>query len=202
MGTKGYNRADAGDNLSYVFDAFVNKEISGRPCVFLSHKREDKAACRIIAEYFKEAEIDYYLDEDDRNLQYASQAGDPLKITECIKNGIKKSTHMMVVISEKTYKSQWVPFEVGYGHASILDQEDLNSKSNNLKLSVLTLKDISDSALPDYLQVGHIIRGTNSLNEYIQQITEILEKSLLNEGRIIPSYNQNHPLDGVLNWKK
>ena len=37
---------------------------AGRHCVFLSHKKEDKNECRKIAEYLKEAEVDYYLGEN------------------------------------------------------------------------------------------------------------------------------------------
>lgn len=199
---KGFNKAIPLENIGWILEAFSNKEIADRPCVFLSHKREDKEACREIAKYFEDAGIDYYLDEDDNKLQVASAAGDPIKITECIKNGIDECTHMMVVISEKTYRSQWVPFEVGYGHASILDQDHLRSKDNRLKLAVLTLKDISEKSLPDYLRVGHIIRGTQTLNDYIAKITGKLEKSLLFEGRISSNMKENHPLDNVLNYQK
>lgn len=75
-----------------------------------------KNECRKIAEYLKQAEIDYYLDELDNELQIAARENDPIKITKSIKEGIKNSSNMLVVVSEKTYKSQWVPFEVGYGH--------------------------------------------------------------------------------------
>ncbi|WP_160366936.1 TIR domain-containing protein [Sphingobacteruim zhuxiongii] len=140
------------------------------------------------------------MDEEDDRLQHASSIGDPIQITESIKNGIKKSTHMMVVVSDKTYKSLWVPFEVGYGHASILDQEKLKNQNDRIKLSVLTLKDIAEKALPDYLQVGYLIKGTKSLNEYISKITDRLEKSLINESRIFSNSQMKHPLDSVLNW--
>jgi hypothetical protein len=109
---------------------------------------------------------------------------------------------MLVVVSEKTYRSQWVPFEIGYGHSAILDKGlEEGIKENKIKLSVLILKDISEKSLPDYLQVGNIIRGTKSLNDYISKITNKLEKSLINETRIFASNQSSHPLDNVLNWK-
>lgn len=109
---------------------------------------------------------------------------------------------MLVVVSEKTYKSQWVPFEVGYGHAAILDQglED-NMEIAKVRLSILTLKDIAEKSLPDFMQVGNVIRGTKSLNTYIASITGRLEKSLVNESRVFSNSMQKHPLDDVLNWK-
>lgn len=196
---KGFNKADSIERAVWRYVS-ENNEIRNRPCVFLSHKKEDKPACRKVASYFENAGIDYYLDEEDNELQYAVSVNDPIKITESIKNGIKESTHMMVVVSDKTYKSLWVPFEVGYGHASILDQEKLTLERNRIKLSVLTLKDIAEKTLPDYLQVGYLVKGTKSLNEYISKITDRLEKSLINENRIFSNSMRQHPLDNVLNW--
>ena len=50
---KGYNKADAREKLSWVLES---KGVKERPCVFLSHKKEDKAECRKIAEYLKNAD--------------------------------------------------------------------------------------------------------------------------------------------------
>lgn len=196
---KGYNKADWSEKISWLFES---KSVKERPCVFLSHKKEDKTECRRIAEYFKNAEVDYYLDELDVALQQAASSGDPSKITESIKKGIRESSHMLVVVSEKTYKSHWVPFEVGYGHAAIVDKNlDENEEVDRIRLSILTLKDISEKSLPDFMQVGNIIRGTKSLNDYISEITGRLEKSLINESRLFSNSMQKHPLDDVLNWQ-
>lgn len=138
------------------------------------------------------------MDEEDVDLQRAASISDPIKITEAIKEGIKNSTHMLVVISEKTYSSQWVPFEVGYGQAAIIDSQ---IKKEKLKLSVLTLKDISEKTLPDFLQIAYIIKGTKSLNEYIALISNKLEKSMIYESRIFSNSQIQHPLDSILNWK-
>ncbi|GMQ29765.1 toll/interleukin-1 receptor domain-containing protein [Algoriphagus confluentis] len=194
MYSKGLNKADVFNRLNEI----LSKSGEKKPCVFLSHKNEDKLACKKIAEYLSNAGIDYYLDEEDDDLQRAASVSDPTKITEAIKKGIKNSTHMLIVISERTNHSQWVPFEVGYGQAAIIDNQ---IKTDKLKLSVLTLKDISEKTLPDFLQIAYIIKGTKSLNEYISQISNKLEKSMINELRIFSNSQLQHPLDDVLNWK-
>lgn len=197
--TKGFNKAKLWEKLSWILES---SKVQSRPCVFLSHKKEDKDECKKIAEYLQNAEIDYYLDELDPKLQQAAVNGNAYLITESIKKGIRESTHMLVVVSEKTYKSQWVPFEVGYGHSAIIDKSlEERSEDTKLKLSILTLKDLSEKSLPDFMQVGHIIRGTKSLNEYISTISNKLEKALVNESRLFSNNKLNHPLDGVLNWK-
>lgn len=190
---KGFNKAVLLDKLTWIME---DADVKSRPCVFLSHKKEDKPACRQIAKYMKDAEIDYYLDEEDPFLQNAVGSNNAHKVTECIKKGIYDSTHMLVVVSEKTYKSQWVPFEVGYGHSSLVD-----GSSDKLKLSILTLKDLSEKDLPTFMQVGNIIRGTKSLNKYISDISNKLEKSMINETKLFSHSKEKHPLDNVLNWQ-
>jgi hypothetical protein len=196
---KGYNKART---IQWLTWAFESEDVKKRPCVFLSHKSEDKAACRIIAEYFKDAEIDYYLDENDEILQSAAIAGDSFLITESIKKGIRASTHMLVVISEKTFTSPWIPFEIGYGHAAIIDKGlDEGKHADIIKLAVLTLKNISETPLPDFMKTAYIIRGTKSLNEYIAKLTHEKEEKLISEARMFSNTKSVHPLDTVLNWK-
>lgn len=191
--TKGYNKAVFDDKFNWIYES---KDVKNRPCVFLSHKKEDKPYCRVIANYLRDAEIDYYLDEKDPDLQQAVGSDNAHLITESIKKGISDSTHMLVVVSEKTYQSQWVPFEIGYGHSSLVD-----GSNDKLKLSILTLKDLSESDLPTFMQVGNIVRGTKSLNKYISSISNKLENSMINEAKLFSHSKESHPLDNVLNWK-
>lgn len=197
---KGINRASeiyktikkAFDNYGAVAESSPTNS-SKSLCIFLSHKKEDKEACLEIGKYLKDAGIDYYLDIYDENLQIAADENNPHKITECLKSGIRLSTHMMVVVSEKTIKSQWVPFEIGYGHASIVDKNLKPAESNSLlNLAFLTLKEISDLPIPDFLQIATPIRGILSLNEYLKTI-------MPSDVELRKSLDFYHPLQGVLN---
>jgi hypothetical protein len=98
---KGLNRAEVYENLEYALES---SKLKSRPYVFLSHKREDKAEYKKIADYLKDAEIDYYLDILDDNLQRAASIQNSTLITESIKNGIRKSTPMLVVVSKKNIR--------------------------------------------------------------------------------------------------
>lgn len=200
---KGYNKADRIDKILWESKAKEWYHVRTRPCVFLSHKKEDKPACREIANYLKNAGIDYYLDEEDAALQTAVQSRNPHEITESIKKGIRNSTHLLCVISEKTYKSNWVPFEVGYGHAAIIDKAMIEgSRDQKIKLSILTLKDLSEKSLPEYMQVGYIIRGTSSLNDFISELFGKSKNDLITESRMFLNTMTSHPLDNILNWQK
>lgn len=203
---KGINRASLTykviDALNKVFDDYRAVDNSSPTnsskslCIFLSHKKEDKEACLEISKYLEDAGIDYYLDIYDENLQVASDENNPFKITECLKNGIRSSSHMIVVVSEKTKDSQWVPFEIGFGHASLVDKNLKPSESSSiLDLAFLTLKEISDIPIPDFLQIATPIRGIRSLNEYLEKIKP-------SDVELKKYYNSEHSLEKILKWNK
>ena len=199
---KGENRASLPYQLKSVIDKVFDevfkyeRRLNFNLCIFLSHKKEDKEACLEIGKYLEDAGIDYYLDIYDENLQVASNENNPVKITECLKNGIRSSSHMIVVISEKTKDSQWVPFEIGYGHASIVDNNlETGESKTSLNLALLTLKEISDITIPDFLKIAEPIRGIQSLNQYLEKIKP-------SEVELRKSLDFYHPLEGILNRYK
>ena len=66
---------------------------------------------------------------------------------------------------------------------------------------MLTLKEISQSVLPEYLQIVPILRGTKSLNNFISNVLKRDESTLINERKLFAAYQSQHPLDSVLNWE-
>lgn len=179
----------------------IHRNTNHKNCVFISHKSEDKDACIRIADYLDKAGIGVYLDCHDSNLQIATANQDMHAITDCVKEGIQKSTHMLCVLSKKTYTSKWVPFEIGYGHATLRDK-DLDEVSQKWRISILRLEDFADENLPDYLKIAPDIRGNNEFNDYLNIILNSSESSLIMENRIIKAFGTySHPLEGILSFK-
>ena len=81
-----------------------------------------------------------------------------------------------------------MPWEIGYGY-------DL------VQVVGLTVKELSKSELPEYLQVVPVLRGTKSLNTYIANAIGKVENSLIKEQRIFSASTLNHPLDNILDWQ-
>lgn len=76
--------------------------------IFISHKLEDTHIALKLNLEFEKRGIKTYLDTLD------SQTSNNGKVlTEHIKNIIRNCTDIIVVMSEKTKNSQWVPFEIG-----------------------------------------------------------------------------------------
>lgn len=76
--------------------------------IFISHKQEDYAIAARLDEEFKSYNIDTYLDLIDDTITKDGKA-----LTEHIRRSLNSCTDIIVVMSEKTKLSQWVPFEVG-----------------------------------------------------------------------------------------
>jgi hypothetical protein len=166
-----------------------------KPCVFLSHLSANKKAVEAVGEYIrKEGDIDIYLDKEDFDLQLANFEDDHEAITGCIERGISNSTHILCCVTEKTVKSWWVPYEIGYAKKSSKDIATLKLQKGEIYL-------------PSFLNIGKIIFGIESLNNYITNIKTQPYKSVSNlsqeslqEGLIY--HLISHPLDDYLDYDK
>jgi hypothetical protein len=168
--------------------AKINASID-TPCIFLSHISVDKPTAIALAKYImNHGGIDVYLDIHDEELQLAVAINDPIGITDFIEQGLSHSTHIMCLVSASTVRSWWVPYELGF------------AKKAGKHLSTLKVKGEID--LPAYLEISTILRGIESLNDYLTRVRRTLEKrtaSILSEA-LIPEYAQRHPLDQYLDW--
>lgn len=156
----------------------------GIKCVFISHQRKDKAVAKAIADYIEKAGIDVYFDEYDTSINIY----DPYSVVAAIKKGIQKSTHMLCILSNNAMESKWMPWEIGYGY-------------DRTQLYGLTVKELSESRLPEDLQIVPILRGTKSLNEFLEKISGKTTWQMLTENLYIRNSMPNHPLNNYLNWK-
>lgn len=149
---KGINIAES---YNRILNNFSNRS---KPVVFLSHKSEDKDYVEAVGNYIMNAGIDIYLDKNDFNLQRAVKDEDPVKVTECIQEGISNSDYILCFVSQNTVKSWWVPYEIGYG------------KKANKGIDTLVRKDVT--YIPDYLQIENTIENISEINEYIKRIAK------------------------------
>lgn len=185
----GINRA-LSNIKNIAFESASN--LDSKPCIFLSHISVDKSSVIEIGNYImKKGGIDIYLDINDSELQEAVKNNDPYGITKFIECGLQKSTHIMCLYTENTVRSWWVPYEIGYG------------KKSNAEVSSLKLK--GEVELPAYLEIGEVLLGTKSLNEYLKKIKNRMRKSFDSTSsleNLIESFAQQHPLDKYLDWNQ
>ncbi|KEH84576.1 toll/interleukin-1 receptor domain-containing protein [Clostridium novyi] len=128
------------------------------PCIFLSHKSEDKDKVEKIAQYIMKKGIDVYFDKYDNALQEADKNNDDIGVTRCIQEGISSCTHMMCILSWATKGSWWVPYELGFGEKS------------GKGICSLKLKEIPSSEIPSYIRIKKFLKNKNDFEIYIDSL--------------------------------
>ena len=115
--------------------------------VFISHKQEDSALALSVKNAFTQYGITSYLDVLDSKI-----SGGGKEITEHIKENLNSCTDIIVVMSEETRKSWWVPFEIG-----MAAQVDMPTASFL----------VSKVELPSYLSYWPRLKNTTDIFKYI-----------------------------------
>lgn len=76
--------------------------------VFISHKDADSLQALLLKRAFEKEGVDAYLDVLDSSINGGGKA-----LTEHIKTKLNQCTDIIVLMSEATKSSWWVPFEIG-----------------------------------------------------------------------------------------
>jgi hypothetical protein len=155
---EGVNRAliNPANQIDRILESISDSSV---PCIFISYQREDEEYASEIADYIISNQIDVYIDLNDNDLRMHNQTDNPGAVTDSIRKGLNKSDYMLIIVSPSTFKSHWVPFEIGYA---------FDDKGEKMKL--LRHKGISKNTLPSYLKVKGMINGVTSLNNFIRSV--------------------------------
>ena len=141
------NRADK--SLGYI-----RAVKSDRPCVFISHKKEDQHIAIELGEFLmKTMNVDIYLDIYDPEIQEAVSVENDAKIVESIAEGLKVSNILLCVISDKTKLSWWVPYEIGM--------------ADNLGLKIASIKTKEIDDFPSFLKTKKTLNNISEVVEFI-----------------------------------
>jgi hypothetical protein len=158
---------------------------AGVKCVFISHQKRDQSEAKRVADFLIACDINVYFDEYDRDLKFSHQSTDPKAVTNCICNGVNNSSHMLVLVSQNTLYSTWVPFEIGYGF-------------EKTELATLCLKGITKDKLPDYVRTGKVVRDIYDLNKWITEFSS-QSRTILESRSTWNTYSSPfHPLTDIM----
>ena len=115
--------------------------------VFISHKNVDSLQALMLKMAFEQNGVPSYLDVLD-----ASINGGGKELTDHIRENLNTCTDIIVVMSEATKESWWVPFEIG-----------MSAQVNMPTASYLK----SDVTLPSYLSYWPRLKTTSDVNKYV-----------------------------------
>lgn len=115
--------------------------------IFISHKKEDSHVASQIAAELRSVGVGYYLDVFDDSV-----SGSGKELTNHIKANLNDCTDIIVVMSEITRFSQWVPFEVGM------------AAQNDMPTATFLQANIS---LPEFLEYWPRLKYPSDIQKYI-----------------------------------
>lgn len=115
--------------------------------IFISHKNEDSMIAKRLDFEFKSNGIDTYLDVIDEQILSDGKA-----LTDHIKKAMNECSDIVVVMSEKTKSSQWVPFEVG-----------MSAQKDMPTVTFL----VEDVALPEFLEYWPRLKSYSDVKKFI-----------------------------------
>lgn len=155
---KGTNIALLNEKARYIYEHKVMNNIERNDCVFISHRSNDSEIARSIAQDIKNAGADVYIDLDDDGLQLASIKDDAASIVNYIEKAILMCSQILVIVSDDTKESWWVPYEVGYA-----------KKSQKEIISCIVGGEVNVD-FPDYLKIERTLNNKNEFIDYVQEI--------------------------------
>lgn len=143
--------------------------------VFISHKKEDSLEASKVAIYLKAHSVESYLD-----VMENITIDDPKALTEHLKSRMHECSDLLVVLSNKTWESWWVPFEIG-----MAAEKDFPMVSY--------MKDLIKP--PEYLQYYPALKSYSDISKYVQKST-----SRINEASSFEKYGGS--LNEAVNFSK
>ena len=131
--------------------------------VFISHKKEDSVLALAIQRAFVKNGVESYLDVLDSSI-----IGGGRELTDHIKNSLNSCTDIIVVMTDSTKNSWWVPFEIG-----------MSAQIDMPTASFLQ----SDMILPSYLSYWPRLKTINDIDKYVAVRKKIEQAVIYQHGR-------------------
>lgn len=126
--------------------------------VFISHKNEDSVQALALQVAFARNGIDTYLDVLDSSISSGGKT-----LTDHIKANLNTCTDIVVVMSDNTRYSWWVPFEIG-----------MSAQVNMPTASFLK----ADVSLPSYLSYWSRLKTVADVDKYVA-VRKRIEQQIL-----------------------
>lgn len=127
--------------------------------IFISHKKEDESTALDVQQTLSDEGVNAYLDLLDNSI-----ANDGEKLTKHIRKKLGECTDVIVVLSEKTKESWWVPFEIG-----MATEKDMPIANYILNYEFL----------PEYLEYWPRLKDQQDVKKYVEARNKVKREILL-----------------------
>lgn len=130
--------------------------------IFISHRKSDEQKAKQMSDYLKLKDVSTYLDILDPTTKTASD------ITKHIMSNLNRCSHLIVIYSNNTVGSMWVPFELG---AAYKDGKGIGTYL------------VDQLSTPEYLNAFPKMKQTTDIDKFVEEYKEDqkLTKSVTND---------------------
>lgn len=135
--------------------------------VFISHKQEDSLTALSIQRAFEKHGVDTYLDVLDSSINGGGKV-----LTDHLKDELNSCTDIIVVMSERTKDSWWVPFEIGM--SAQIDMPTASYLSSIVQL-------------PSYLSYWPRLTSTDEISTYVR-VRNRVNQQMIRESYAFENY--------------
>lgn len=150
----GVNRALADNYLRGLYEKEINDGNIRKKCVYLSYRADDLDAADAVAQYLMGNDIDVFLAKDFIPDQDAEK-----KIRR-MEDGMRTSTHLLILLSKASAISWLVPYEIGYARRS------------GKGIAAALLKRGTDDSFPEYLKKERTIQDVADFRRYAEEVRQ------------------------------
>lgn len=147
--------------------------------VFISHKQEDELTALTVEKALTSAGAEVYLDVLDNTI-----TGDGERLTKHIQAKLHECTDVIVILSNRTKESWWVPFEIGM------------ATENDMPIANFLL---SYETLPEYLEYWPRLKNQQDVFKYVDTRNKVANQIML-ERTINKSFQRQD--DGMTETQK
>jgi len=132
----------------------------GAPCVFISHRPQEKPLARGLAAYLDVLALHYYMDEHDAVLNQALARGLSVDaaVEECVDSGMRCCTHLLGILTGQSVRSWRVPYEIG--------------EASGRGCPVAFVATPGVRRVPDYARCAQILRTPDEISAWCESLAE------------------------------
>ncbi len=118
--------------------------------VFISHRQNDKDKALEIADFLEKHGINYWVDALDPELSNSGNTA--VQIANIIELALLNCSHVLVLMTNNSYGSNWIPYEYGR----------VKERSLKVKNAIAYTHRLSRS-LPEYMELGVVINDESKI---------------------------------------
>ena len=162
--------------------------------VFISYKRSsdfDTAyACARILDSANG--VTYWIDEEDECIANAQSFRSDIRIANCIEKGLDASSALLSIISQETFESPWIPYEIGgaRGRQRFSIPYTLSPAPRPHPLIAHFIRgNIED--VPDFIALGTPLISLSEVTAWAKSVASILKEVRKSSSRTIYSTDRD-----------